>query len=152
MWKSCSIRQAYSGYQSNWSKISTIDDTFMEMFAVINHGFVSFFKKYFHCLKINSGWLNFPFRLIFADEFFEYLTFLTQILEQSDFTSIVYIWNFYLVIFAMISSFSTEFRFNADKTYLAKLKRNRRNMNRKRVSAKIKHMKSNLAKINLREN
>ena len=78
--------------------------------------------------------------------------FLTQILEQNDFISIPYIENFFLVIFAMISSFSTAIKFNTVKTNLAKVKKNPRQMNRIRQSAKIKHTKSNLANTDLREN
>ena len=52
----------------------------------------------------------------------------------------------------MISPFSTAIKFNTDKTYLAKVKRNTRQMNRIRQCAKIKHTKRNLAKINIRDN
>ena len=46
----------------------------------------------------------------------------------------------------MISSFSTSIRFNTDNIYLAKIKRDPRQMNRIRQSAKIKYTNSNLAK------
>ena len=84
--------QTYSAYQSNRSKISTIDNIFIEIFAVINHRIPSLFFEYFHYLKkINSNGDNSSSRLIFADEAFKSLMFLTQISEQNDFISRAYI-------------------------------------------------------------
>ena len=40
--------QAYSAYQSNRSKISTIDNIFIEIFAAINHWIPSFFSFFFN--------------------------------------------------------------------------------------------------------
>ena len=121
-----SDHQAYSAaYQSNRSKISTIDDIFTETLVVINRRISSFFsKKCFRYLEeINSDEDCSLYRLIFADDFFKSLKFLTQILEHSLHLKL------FVVTFAMTSRFSTASKFNTDKTYLAKVKKNPRQIN-----------------------